>query len=300
MDLHKLRQFLALARTSSYARASVELNLSQPALTRSIQSLERHLGTRLFERDRGRSGVVLTRAGYDLAARATDLIRQADAIEREVSQAGLSSRQRLSFGVPPLLASVVLKPYLSRMLVLRPDIELSIVVGHTDALATQLLTGELDFLIGLAPRSRMPPHIRHRTFVVLRPKFLIRPGHPLAGRRRVSVREVSRYPLLTGTGWSESLFSLDEEFDPRLFQPTIRLDSYGILAELVLESDSIMVSSVAPDGARLIEIDLDPESISGAVSKLLLFSLAGIGHSKAASDAVAELRSMYLERVDSS
>ena len=56
MDTRHIRHFMALVECGSFARASEVVHLSQPALSRSIQELERQLGARLF--DRGRFGVV--------------------------------------------------------------------------------------------------------------------------------------------------------------------------------------------------------------------------------------------------
>ena len=55
MDTRHIRHFMALVECGSFARASEVVHLSQPALSRSIQELERQLGARLF--DRGRFGV---------------------------------------------------------------------------------------------------------------------------------------------------------------------------------------------------------------------------------------------------
>lgn len=61
MDTRKLRHVLGLVEHLTFTRASVEVNLSQPALSRSIQSIEAELGVRLF--DRGPTGVELTPYG---------------------------------------------------------------------------------------------------------------------------------------------------------------------------------------------------------------------------------------------
>jgi len=61
MDLKQLRYFLALANEGSFSRASEQLHMAQPPLTRQIQGLEEELGTQLFVRTP--RGVELTGAG---------------------------------------------------------------------------------------------------------------------------------------------------------------------------------------------------------------------------------------------
>jgi DNA-binding transcriptional LysR family regulator len=60
IDLRKLRYFLAVAVESNFGRAAARLHMTQPALSRQIQSLETEVGVRLFERDR--QGARLTSA----------------------------------------------------------------------------------------------------------------------------------------------------------------------------------------------------------------------------------------------
>ena len=60
-DLRSLGHAQALAEHASFARAAKVLHITQPALSRSIQELERRVGVRLF--DRARRGVEPTEAG---------------------------------------------------------------------------------------------------------------------------------------------------------------------------------------------------------------------------------------------
>lgn len=72
MEVRELEAFLAVARELHFARAAATLSLTQPALSRRIQSLERELDVRLFDRDR--RSVALTRAGQALVDPATSAL----------------------------------------------------------------------------------------------------------------------------------------------------------------------------------------------------------------------------------
>ena len=72
---------LALAEHGSFVRAAAALHISQPALSRSIQNLERSFGSELFVRSSG--GVVPTDLGRLYIERARDLLRMADELDRE-------------------------------------------------------------------------------------------------------------------------------------------------------------------------------------------------------------------------
>lgn len=71
-----LRAFVTLARLGSYHDAAEALYMTQPALTKKIQSLERMTGITLFQR--GRQGAKLTEPGKQLLARAQKLLKHYD------------------------------------------------------------------------------------------------------------------------------------------------------------------------------------------------------------------------------
>src|SRR5262245_38382372 len=79
MTLHQLRIFLAVAQASTLTRASKQLGLAQPSLSKQLASLEDSVGTRLFERAHKR--MVLTDAGRLLLHHAQRVIKGIDEAE---------------------------------------------------------------------------------------------------------------------------------------------------------------------------------------------------------------------------
>src|ERR1700761_7146202 len=84
IELRSLRHVAVLAELLSYTRAAQKLCLTQSALTRSIQAIEKRAQARLFDRDRG--GVRLTPVGRAFVQRAIQLLRDADELERMLQQ----------------------------------------------------------------------------------------------------------------------------------------------------------------------------------------------------------------------
>ncbi|HQR66742.1 MAG TPA: LysR family transcriptional regulator, partial [Thermoanaerobaculia bacterium] len=82
-DLRPLSHAVALAEFGHFGRAASAVALSQPAFSRSIQGLERRLGCRLFERERGR--IVPTPFGRAVVERARALLHGASELQREVA-----------------------------------------------------------------------------------------------------------------------------------------------------------------------------------------------------------------------
>lgn len=79
MTLHQLRIFLTVAQSSTLTRASKQLGLAQPSLSKQLAGLEDSVGTRLF--DRGHNRMVLTDAGGILLRHAQSILREIDEAE---------------------------------------------------------------------------------------------------------------------------------------------------------------------------------------------------------------------------
>ena len=97
MDLRRLRHFSELADTLSFRDAARRVHLTQPALTRSIASLEQELGIQLFERDKRH--VAITEAGARLLGPARELLRDADSLRRTARELRAAPGPELRVGL---------------------------------------------------------------------------------------------------------------------------------------------------------------------------------------------------------
>ncbi|WP_166349515.1 LysR family transcriptional regulator [Phytoactinopolyspora limicola] len=107
MDLRLLRAFLAVADHRHYGAAAHQLSLTQPALTKQIQTLERQLGGHLFTR--GRHGAALTDLGQSLLTDARDLVVRSDLLASRAVRFAQGTVGRLSVGFG--LSSIELAPW---------------------------------------------------------------------------------------------------------------------------------------------------------------------------------------------
>ena len=195
-ELQQLRQAVALAEHGSFVRAAAALHISQPALSRSIQNLERSFGSALFVRSSG--GVIPTDVGRLYLERARELLRMAHELDREAVTYGTLGAGRVAVGGGPFPAESFLGPAAVRFVGQFPRISVQLHARDWDELLLALRSRELDFFVADTSTLTNEPDLeivpmpsRHSVHLVARA------GHPLAQRKHVTVAEALRWPFAT-------------------------------------------------------------------------------------------------------
>src|SRR2546423_6387698 len=181
MKFNQLRDVIAIGERGSRRAAARHLALEQPALTRSVQELERELGVPLFER-RAR-GMILTPMGEAFVRRANAVLSEVRRARDEVEQLHGGTRGRVVAGLS-LAAHIELLPAAFRPFRTRyPQVQLHLIEGWYPTLEAGLKDGSVDFYIG--PKHERPPapelvqeHLFDNTRIVL-----ARRAHPLSRAR---------------------------------------------------------------------------------------------------------------------
>lgn len=195
LSIQDIQYFLAVARDGQLSAAADEQGVTQSALTKAMQRVEREFGLQLFERSV--RGVRLTSAGLRVAeqmrrlqAEYADTVLLAD--EMRARQAGL-----LRLGVTDTTGGNRMAAVLGPMLAMRPGLRIKLRVDRSDALAAQVQDGTLD--LALVPAYEGLPLPAERTKVDNDPLLpLVRVGHPLAQLARVALKDVARYGWMLG------------------------------------------------------------------------------------------------------
>ena len=178
-----LRDFLAIAQAHSLRRAAATLGLTQPAISRSLQELEKDLGVALFKRHA--RGVELTAAGEKFLYRAQgamESIRRGYDDVRQV-QGDMSGSVAVALSSASVLG---LLPYAyPRFRRALPAVRLRIVEGQFSTIAAQLRDGRLDFYIG--PPGNADGASYHMQHIMGNQRFVMaRKDHPLQNARSLA------------------------------------------------------------------------------------------------------------------
>ena len=149
LSLKQLRYFDAVARTRHFGRAAELCAVTQPALSMQIQELEKTLGVKLIERKR--NGVMLTKAGHEIAGRAARVLADTRDIVDVARAQGDALAGPLRLGVIPSVAPYALPALLPVVRERHPDLDLHLRETQTHQLLRELTDGSLDLLLLALP-----------------------------------------------------------------------------------------------------------------------------------------------------
>lgn len=181
-DIHlkfrHIRTFLEVAREESVTAAASKLNITQPAVSRSLKELEEMLGTQLF--DRVGRGLRLNEAGRvfhtHASASMVELMRGRDRLAPESDQTS-----RLSIGVLPTAATDLLPRAALTFREEMPHVRLHILTGPNWLLFNQLRDGLLDVVVGRMPEKDAATGVNFQQLYVEDVVLVCRPEHPILG-----------------------------------------------------------------------------------------------------------------------
>ena len=185
----ELEYFLAICESRNLARAADALGVSQPALTRSLQRLEAHVGAQLFVR--APRGVELTPIGAALRARVDKARITLSDAEREVAQLAAGKVGRVRVGAGHVVARLVSQSLLPRFITERPAAQVQFHVGFNAELFELLEAGALDFAVcGLL---ETPPNLRFQELLTTDLVVVVRNGHPLTKLRNPTILDLAGF-----------------------------------------------------------------------------------------------------------
>lgn len=239
MKLNAIRDFLTVVDRGGLRAAARQLNGSQPAISRSIQELERELGVVLF--DRKPSGVALTPMGTVFHRRASSVLNELRLAQEELDQlrGETYGSLRVALSSVPHIALLPnsLRPFRARF----PNVTIDIIDAVYPKIELDLRESRVDFYVGPAPNAISAELVSEKLFDNTR-VIVGRKGHPLAQAH--SLRD------LIGAEWiTTSITHIAEEELGPLFQnnglpaPRLVLQAHSTLTFLtaLMNSDLLMM-----------------------------------------------------------
>ncbi len=236
MDLKQLEYFVRVAELGSFTRASIALDIAQPALSRQVRLLEVELRQNLLARN-GR-GATPTEAGKLLLEHARGILHQVERAREELGRVRGALAGRVAIGLPPSLARVLTVALTRAFRQQMPDAQLSISEGLSAAMQEWLVNGRLDIavLYNAQPAAGIEvTPLLEEDLMLVQPRPAGLPEDPPPPP--VALREVARLPLVIPSRPNAIRMHVESEMAAIGCRPSIALEIDGVAAILDLVAD---------------------------------------------------------------
>lgn len=270
MDLKQLRQFCAIVDQGSFRKAADSLHISPPALSLAVKRLEEELGVSLLERRPGR--VRTTAFGqslYDSAQRVNAEMQSA--LDRLNALRGIGSG-RLAVGVLPYGIQSAMGRLIGRFCDRYPALDVHVALGSCNFLSPRLEAGDLDFLV--TEMTDVDPGLTQEPLLRLRYALVTGHGHPLAGKRKLSLRQVMDFRLAYARTWRVVIDNWEDSFASEGLSPpssAIGEATDEFFLELISNCNTVavlpMIGTIrdAIDAGRLAQLHVPAADWSSAI-----------------------------------
>ena len=257
MNLNQLHYFSRLAETQHYTKAAEELDISQPSLSHAISSLEKELGTRLFEKQ-GRN-VVLTKYGAIFQEYVDESLKVLETGVKKVRSLTGQTEGLVELAYIYTLGSEFVPRIVSDFI--RTHEELKVRFHFTVGNTSEVIQGikEERFDIGFCSMAERESGIQFtpvgmENLVVVVPK-----GHPLSYEKAVDLEQAAAYPQIFYTSNSGLRPVVDRMFEQVKVRPQIayEIEEDGSMAGLVAQNFGIAVMPEIPV-LKQLEVDVVP------------------------------------------
>jgi DNA-binding transcriptional LysR family regulator len=261
MRLDDLDYFLAVAEHGQVRRAALELGVSQPAVTKGLQRLEKELGFPLFERStRGMAMTPIARHFHERSRFLRASLREAI---KEASDLHLGAMGLLRIGVSPLYTQRLFVPAFLRLHAQRPAARVKVTITLNDGLLAALRAGDVDITINALPAD-LPAEFSARPLIRDDLCVVVNSGHPLLSRRRPRLKDLAGAEwILPGAGVAARRLVEGRLSEAGLGPPRIVLEvdnTVGHLGELLRKSNLVSVMSesmlAGPAGRGLLALPI--------------------------------------------
>ena len=231
IDFELYRIFYVVANHCNITKASEELCISQPAISRAIKNLEDQLGGQLFVRTK--RGVVLTEEGkefYNYIKQAIEYINNA---ENKFTDLINLETGCIKIGISTTLTKEFLLPYLEKFHSLYPKIDIQIITYLTSDLMPKLRNGLIDIVILNLNNKDYGSDIEVIKCREINDCFVVSNKYKELINKEISLKDLNNYPLILqakGSNTREFLDNVARENGITL-KPNIELASYSLVVE---------------------------------------------------------------------
>lgn len=188
----RLKVFRSVAENLSFTKASQELFISQPAISKHIRELEREYDTRLF--DRMGNSIRLTVAGKLMLDHANRILEDYRNLDYDVRALQQKTEGELRISASTTISQYVIPEILAAFCKRYPKAKISMLSGNSREIETALLADKID--LGMVEGVIRQPQLKYMPFMKDRLVAIVRSDGPWARRESISLNELQRIPVV--------------------------------------------------------------------------------------------------------
>jgi len=189
----RLQVFYTVARRLNFTKASAELYISQPAVTKHIKELEAQYKVSLFERS-GNKKIILTPAGGMLLQYVEQLLNIYRELEYDMNLLVRQHKGVLHIGASTTVAQYIIPPILAQFHKKFKDIQVLLVTGNTEDIEQSLLNKEIE--IGIIEGISRNPLIKYEEYLQDELVLVSASNNTTIKKDFIKPEELKNYPLL--------------------------------------------------------------------------------------------------------
>ncbi|MFT4636116.1 MAG: DNA-binding transcriptional LysR family regulator [Chitinophagales bacterium] len=225
MDISALQAFIAVARHESFSKASEQLFVTQPAISKRVASLEDELGTRLFNRIARK--ISLTEAGKQLLPKAQDLVHQAEDMQRYASNLTEDISGNLSVAIAHHIGLHRMPPMLKEFNLRHPKVTLDIRFEDSDQAYTAVEHGDIEFAVITLPKT-LPDKLTKETVWLDELDIMVSKDHVLAGQAALTLAMLSECPCVLTSPDTETHQVIRREFQAQGLSINVQMQTNNL------------------------------------------------------------------------
>ena len=234
LRFQQFRSFVEAARGGSFARAAAAMEVSRPAVWQQIRALEREFGARFLMRRGNR--LELTREGRLLSELVTPLVSGFDSIRTRFEERRREAPRRLTVATTSGLLAGLLQTPIRDFRRRHPDVQLSFLDRISSEAIKLVVDGSTALgIVGHLEEESEYPLLGYERLTSYPFQAVYPPGHPLARRSRVHLRDLASFPLVLMAKGSRARSRVDRVFHEGGADREIRLSMDTTNALMVLE-----------------------------------------------------------------
>lgn len=206
INFHHLKAFHAVVRHLSYSRAAEDLYISQPAVSRLVQDLEKSVGAKVFHRQGKR--ISLTDAGHKVHEYTRRVLDLTDELEQVILEMEDITRGRLRLAASSTPGNYLLPAFLGLFSRRYPQVEVSILVSNSQQAAVSMQQRACH--LGFVSMQMEIPGIQWQSLATDELVIIAPYRHPLAGRT-ISAEDLLQETLIVREPGSGTRHCFDME-----------------------------------------------------------------------------------------